>query len=73
MWKRPAVPASSKERCEGWDSFTVPRFAGLWHFHGLCLCHPVQVVQSANLFRMKGLRPITYILYSESRKSLSDT
>lgn len=40
MWKRPAVPASSKERCEGWDSFTVPGFARLRHFHG-----PVLVAQ----------------------------
>ena len=34
MWKRPAVPASSKERCEAWDGFTVPRFARVRHFHG---------------------------------------
>ena len=34
-WRpEPAVPASSKGRCEGWDSFTVPRFARLRHFHG---------------------------------------
>ncbi len=27
MWETPAGPASSKERCEEWDSFTVPYFA----------------------------------------------
>lgn len=34
MWERPAVPAFPKERYEGWDSFTVPRFARFRHFHG---------------------------------------
>jgi hypothetical protein len=29
--------ASSKERGEGWDSFTVPPFARFRHFHGLIL------------------------------------
>ncbi len=38
MWKTPAVSASSKERCEGWDSFTVLCFARLWHFHGPLFC-----------------------------------
>ena len=38
MWERPALPASSKERCEGWDSFTVPPLAGFRHFHGPVLC-----------------------------------
>lgn len=34
MWETPAPPASSKRRCEEWDSFTVPRFARPRHFHG---------------------------------------
>jgi len=34
MWETPAVSASSKERCEGWDSFTVPCFARFRHFNG---------------------------------------
>ena len=35
MWETPAPPASPKKRCEGWDRFTVPRFARFRHFHGL--------------------------------------
>ncbi len=27
MWETPAASASSSGLCEGWDSFTVPRFA----------------------------------------------
>jgi hypothetical protein len=34
MWKRPAVSASSKNRSEEWESFTVPPFAQIRHFHG---------------------------------------
>ena len=44
MWETPAPPASSKGRGEGWDSFTVPRFARSCHFHGLVL--------AAELWRM---------------------
>ena len=34
MWETPAVSASSNGLCEGWDRFTVPRFAWAGHFHG---------------------------------------
>jgi hypothetical protein len=37
MWETPAASASSKERCEGWDSFSVTRFARFRHFHGPAL------------------------------------
>ena len=37
MWETPAALASSKEQCEGWDCFTVPRFARTRHFHGPAL------------------------------------
>ena len=34
MWVMLVSSASSKRLCEGGDSFTVPRFAWLRHFHG---------------------------------------
>jgi len=34
MWETPAFPAASKELCEGWDMYSVPRFAWFRHFHG---------------------------------------
>lgn len=37
MWKTPAASASSNGLCEGWDRFTVPRFAWTGHFHGCYL------------------------------------
>ena len=34
MWKTPAASAPSNGWCEGWDRFTVPRFAWTGYFHG---------------------------------------
>ena len=34
MWEPPTALASSKERCKGWDSFTVPRWARFRNFNG---------------------------------------
>ncbi len=38
MWKTQAASASSNGLCEGWDRFTVPRFAWTGHFHGSFAC-----------------------------------
>jgi hypothetical protein len=46
MWETPAALASSKERCEGWDCFTVPRFARFRHFHGPALDTTLQFMYS---------------------------
>ena len=37
MWEALVLPAPSKERCKGWNSFTVPRFARLRHFRSPCV------------------------------------
>ena len=34
MWETTVVSASFNGLCEGWDRFTVPRFAWTGHFHG---------------------------------------
>ena len=46
MWETPAGSTSFKERYEGWDCFTVSRFARFRHFHGPALAAILEFMYS---------------------------